>query len=136
MKAPNFDITTLPGFESVLDRSADRKRERDILEQHRALRPGHVFASPDVAAFRFANGYGGWVLMGDAEHPACGVATADEPFEMAVFHADADGDHLCYRSGVSSSTLCPLDSAGVSGTLAVIANLPRRDDCEHAAETE
>lgn len=132
MKSPQFDITTLPGFESVVDRSPDRDRERAIIEEHRALRPGHVFASPDLAVFRFANGYGGGVLMGTADHPACSVTTPDSPFEMAVLHTDATGDRLCYATPVTSDVICPLDAQGVASTLSVISMLPRRDDCDHA----
>jgi len=132
MDAPRLEPEILPGFEKIIDHAPDRERARAALER-RGIPAGHVGGMADMAVFRFANGYGGWVLLADGDRLACSVATPDRPFEMAVFHADGTGDHLCFATPVTSDVLCPLDRDGVAAVLGQIRALPRRDACSHRA---
>ncbi len=116
------------GYRGTLVRSADRQAEAEILGKFDRAMTLRVFASPDVAYYRFANGWGAGVLIGTPEHPACSVATASKPFEMAVLHGRG---RVCYASPITSDTVCPLDAVGVRAVLDEIAALPKRTGCRH-----
>ena len=116
-------------FLGIYERSAERAAEEAVLAELNLSLEGHVLASPDVAYYRFANGYAAGVLLGDAARPACSVADPGAPFELAVLHGRAL--HVCYASPLASDVICPLDAVGVRASLAQIAALPRRAGCRH-----
>ncbi len=122
------------GYRGVTDRHVERERERAVLVAH-GMDPdganipggGRVLAAPDVACYEFPNGYGAWVLLGDATHPACSGCSAERPFEMAVSHAG----RICNASPVTEDVLCGLDPDAVRAMLDEIAALAPDADCDH-----
>lgn len=116
------------GYRGTFVRAKEREQEAELFKEGGFGMESRVFASPDVAYYRFANGWGAGVLLGSLEHPACSVATSSKPYEMAVLHGRGK---ICYASPITADTVCPLDAAGVRGVLDAIAALPRQTGCRH-----
>lgn len=120
------------GYAGIFDRSEQRARYVQTLEKA-GLEPAKlVLVDPDVAYYRFPNGYTGAVLLGSPDLPACSVASPDKPYEMAVMHG-GDDLKLCYTNAISAGdVICPLDRDGVRAQLDAIAALGPDPDCDHA----
>lgn len=123
------DPFTHEGFIGLLDRSAERASVSRTLTSAGLDTSLLIIARPDVAYYRFANGWAAGVLLGNAQHPACSVASAEQPFEMAVMHGRSL--KLCRNSPFDEDVICPLDTEGVRRQLDQIAALPPQPGCRH-----
>jgi len=117
------------GFIGILDRSAERAQEVAILKKAGLDLGALTMVSPDVAYYRFDNGFAAGVLLGTKQRPACSVGNADKPFEMAVLHGRKL--KVCYASSVTSGVICPLDAVNVGRMLDEIAGLSAKPGCRH-----
>ena len=128
------DAIAHAGYVGTLDRSAQRTAEERILREAGFSMLDRVWCAPDVAYYRFPNGWGAGVLLGSDGHPACSGCTPGRPFEMAILHGRGTPGKLCRASGISEDVVCDLDAAGVGATLDEIAALAPKTGCAHARQ--
>jgi hypothetical protein len=119
------------GYLGRLDRSTQRTHLAALIADLEVDDAQIVLATPDVAYYRFGNGWGAGVLIGDEHHPACSLGDAAHPFEMAILHGRQL--YLCRNNAISPEVICPLDAAGVNDQLERISALPVQFGCRHRA---